>query len=253
MPVILFAEVSDPLGPAWPPLAILLAYLVGSIPFGYLLARWVKGIDIRDHGSGNIGATNVGRVLGGKWGILALLLDLVKALLPAWLFPMLLPLHSPWSPHLPVACGVAAIIGHMYPCYLALRGGKGVASALGVVAYLSPICTVAALSGFLVSFAIWRIVSLSSIIAATVFAVGHFILFQGRLWMPEIWSLTLFSIAIPALIILRHRTNIVRLWRGEEPKFKAARQNPEAGNEANAAVAGTATAARDAAEATAKK
>lgn len=206
-------------GEIWPALAIILAYLTGSIPFGFLLARTVKGIDIRQHGSGNIGATNVGRVLGAKWGIIALLLDLVKALLPAWLFPLLLPTGSAWAPHLPVACGVAAIIGHMYPCYLYLRGGKGVASALGVVAFLSPLCTAAAFGTFLISFAIWRIVSLSSILASVVFAIGHVWFFRDRLWTADGWSLTLFSIAIPALIIVRHRSNIQRLLRGEEPRF----------------------------------
>src|SRR5436189_218088 len=126
----------------------LLSYVIGSIPFGYLIARFIKGIDIRQHGSGNIGATNVGRVLGLKWGILALVLDLVKALLPTWLLPLLL-VHDPaWKGHASIACGVAAIIGHMYPCWLWLRGGKGVASALGVVAYLAPTSTAIAFAVF---------------------------------------------------------------------------------------------------------
>jgi glycerol-3-phosphate acyltransferase PlsY len=216
---ILFADTNSSFDTAWPFIAIVLAYLVGSIPFGYVIARVVKKIDIREHGSGNIGATNVGRVLGAKWGIIALILDLVKALLPACLFPLLLSGESPWRPHLPVACGVAAIIGHMYPCYLYLRGGKGVASALGVVAFLSPMCTVFAFATFLTSFIIWRIVSLSSICASSAFAAGHFWLFRDQLWTPSGWSLTAFSVAIPALIILRHRANIGRLLRGEEPRF----------------------------------
>lgn len=216
---LIFADSNSSFDTTWPFVAIVLAYLVGSIPFGFLIARVVKKIDIRQHGSGNIGATNVGRVLGAKWGILALILDLVKALLPACLFPLLLSAESPWRPHLPVACGVAAIFGHMYPCYLYLRGGKGVASALGVVAYLSPVCTVIAFATFVISFFVWRIVSLSSICASAVFALAHFWFFRDQLWTSSGWSLTAFSIAIPALIILRHRTNIVRLLRGEEPKF----------------------------------
>lgn len=225
--LVVLADAPDFLGGSWPIVAIGLAYMVGSIPFGFLLARWVKGIDIRQHGSGNIGATNVGRVLGAKWGIVALVLDLVKALLPAWLFPLLVPLESPWKPHLGVACGVAAILGHMYPVYLYLRGGKGVASALGVVAYLSPLSTAVAFTTFVISFAIWRIVSLSSILASLLFLVAHFVLFQGELWTNRGWSLTVFSIAIPALIVLRHRTNIVRLLRGEEPRYTSARKQSE--------------------------
>ncbi|MDB5386734.1 MAG: Glycerol-3-phosphate acyltransferase [Planctomycetaceae bacterium] len=221
---VLAADTPVPWIAIWPYAAIVLAYLVGSIPFGYLIAMLVKKIDIREHGSGNIGATNVGRVLGAKWGILALVLDIVKALLPACLFPMLLPADSIWRPHLPVACGVAAIIGHMYPCYLYLRGGKGVASALGVVAFLSPICTAGAFAVFVLSFLIWRIVSLSSICAASAFAVSHFCLFRNQLWTAEGWSLTAFSIAIPTLIILRHRANIGRLMRGEEPRFTAGKK-----------------------------
>lgn len=216
---ILFANVADPFAAGWPYLAIVLAYLIGSIPFGYVIARLVKRIDIRQHGSGNIGASNVGRVLGAKWGLLALALDFVKALLPAWLFPLVLSADSPWKPHLAVACGVSAIIGHMYPCYLYLRGGKGVASALGVVAFLSPVCTGIAFGVFLLSFLIWRIVSVSSICGATAFGVAHFCLFRESLWTADGWSLTAFSIAIPALIILRHRSNIGRLLRGEEARF----------------------------------
>jgi glycerol-3-phosphate acyltransferase PlsY len=223
---VLFANASDSVIQIWPYAAIVLAYLVGSIPFGYLLARLFKNIDIRQHGSGNIGATNVGRVLGAKWGILALVLDLVKALLPACLFPMLLPADSPWKSHLAVACGIAAIIGHMYPCYLNLRGGKGVASALGVVAFLSPLCTVVAFTVFVLSFAVWRIVSVSSICAAAAFAAGHFCLFQNQLWTADGWSLTAFSIAIPLLIIARHRSNIGRLLRGEEPRYTTRKATP---------------------------
>ena len=203
--------------------AVALAYAIGSIPFGYLIARFIKGIDIRQHGSGNIGATNVGRVLGAKWGILALLLDLFKALLPTWLLPLVLVPDPAWTRHAAIACGVAAIIGHMYPCWLWLRGGKGVASALGVVAFLSPISTLIAFGVFLLSVLIWRIVSLSSILAALAFAVAHFVVYYNQLWSPADWSLTLFSLAVPTLIVLRHRTNLIRLWHGEEPRYRTAK------------------------------
>jgi glycerol-3-phosphate acyltransferase PlsY len=208
-------------------IASLLSYVIGSIPFGYLIARFIKGIDIRKHGSGNIGATNVGRVLGLKWGILALVLDLVKALLPTWLLPLLL-VHDPaWMGHASIACGVAAIIGHMYPCWLWLRGGKGVASALGVVAYLAPTSTAIAFAVFVVTILLWRIISVSSMLAAISFAAAHLILNHDHLWTSSGWSLTLFSLAIPTLIIIRHRSNIGRLWRGEEPRFQTTREKKQ--------------------------
>ena len=209
-------------------IAVALAYAIGSIPFGYLLARSIQGIDIRQHGSGNIGASNVGRVLGAKWGILALVLDLFKALLPTWLLPLLL-VHDPeWAGHASIACGVAAIIGHMHPCWLWLRGGKGVASALGVVAYLAPTSTAIAFGVFTLTILVWRIVSLSSMLAAISFAAAHVILNRDHLWTPSGWSLTAFSLAIPTLIVLRHRSNLVRLWRGEEPRYRTAKER--AGN-----------------------
>lgn len=199
--------------------AVLLAYAIGGIPFGYLVARWVRGIDIREHGSKNIGATNVGRVLGAKWGILVLLLDIVKALLPTWLLPLFLVQDPTWSGHAAITCGVAAILGHMYPCWLLLRGGKGVASALGVVAYLSPWCTLVAVGIFAASFGIWRIVSLSSIMAASAFAISHVALFRDDLFSAHGWSLTAFSFAVPLLIVARHRANIGRLLKGQEPRY----------------------------------
>lgn len=209
-------------------IASLLSYVIGSIPFGYLIARFIKGVDIRQHGSGNIGATNVGRVLGLKWGILALVLDLIKALLPTWLLPLLL-VHDPsWNGHASIACGVAAIIGHMYPCWLWLRGGKGVASALGVVAYLAPTSTAIAFAVFVVTILLWRIISISSMLAAISFAAAHLILNHDHLWTSSGWSLTVFSLAIPTLIIIRHRSNIGRLWRGEEPRFQTTREKQQA-------------------------
>jgi glycerol-3-phosphate acyltransferase PlsY len=118
----------------------LLAFLIGGIPFGYLLGRVILKDDIRNHGSGNIGATNVARVIGWKWGSVVLILDAIKGIVPTLIGQQVAYRHLPNSMWLgmTVSCGIAAIVGHMYPVYLRLRGGKGVATALGVVLVLAP-------------------------------------------------------------------------------------------------------------------
>ncbi len=203
-------------------LVVLAAYLVGSLPFGYLVARLVKGIDIREHGSGNIGATNVGRVLGNRWGLCALVLDFLKGLLAvAGLAPLAFSPDDPQRMHWQVAAGVAAICGHMFPVWLKFRGGKGVATALGVVACLAPWPTAIAAGVFAVSFAIWRIVSLSSMLGALAFGTAHVAWCWGALFDARHWSLTAFSLAVPALILVRHRANIARILRGEEQRYRS--------------------------------
>ena len=202
-------------------LAAGLAYLVGSIPFGYLTARVVRGIDIRQHGSGNIGATNVGRVLGSRWGIVVLMLDLLKGLLPVWLLPAWSIQPTAEQMHWNVAVGVATIVGHMLPCWLGFRGGKGVATALGVVLFLAPWASLISAGSFAITFAMWRIVSLSSIIAVLAFAAAELTLLWPNPFSGSKWSLTAFSLAVPLLIIIRHRSNIGRLLRGEEPRFRS--------------------------------
>ena len=210
-------------------IAVLAAYLTGSIPFGLLTARYAKGIDIRQAGSGNIGATNVGRVLGAKWGVFVLLLDAVKGIVPTALYP-LLALEGGHAAlgHLGVACGTATVLGHMFPCWLKFRGGKGVATALGVVIVLAPWATAAAVLLFAGTFAMFRIVSLSSIIASAGFAATEFWRLRPDPFSEQKWSVATFAIAVPVLIILRHRTNLVRLMRGEEPRFRSARGTAEA-------------------------
>lgn len=206
--------------------AVLLAYLAGSIPFGLLTARLVAGVDIRTRGSGNIGATNVGRVLGTKWGLFVLALDALKGLLPVWLLPNLFVADE--CPHLRVACGIATIVGHMFPCWLGFRGGKGVATSLGVVLVIAPWATAAAFAVFAVSFAAFRIVALSSILAAVSYGATQMASLWPAPFSQETWSLAAFGLAVPLLIIIRHRSNIGRLWRGEEPQFRsgAAKSGP---------------------------
>lgn len=195
--------------------ALVLAYLIGSIPFSLILGKVVGGIDLREHGSKNVGATNVTRLLGWRWGAMALLLDALKGLVPTLFIPKLVE-GGTTSGHLAVGCGVATILGHMFSCFLKFKGGKGVATSLGVVSVLAPWGALAALGTFIVLFAWKRIVSLGSIVAAAVFAAIQMWVLSPQPFEGNKWSLAVFSLAVPALVIFRHRANIGRLLRGEE-------------------------------------
>jgi glycerol-3-phosphate acyltransferase PlsY len=201
-------------------IAFLVAYLVGSLPFGYLIARYVAGVDIRKSGSGNIGATNVARVLGKKLGIAVLVLDCLKGALPTLLLPQVLADSATLRLHLAVLCGTAAILGHMFPCWLKFRGGKGVATALGVALALAPLSTAFAFVVFVLCVALTRIVSLGSVLAACTFCGVELWQLRPSPFGDETWSLATFSTLVPLLIILRHRSNLARLLRGTEPRFE---------------------------------
>ena len=198
----------------------LIAYLCGSIPWGLLLPRWGRGIDIREHGSRNIGATNVWRTLGWKWGLPVFLLDFAKGAAPVWGLRMAavnLGITNPegWA----VACGAAAVIGHMYPVWLGFKGGKGVATAVGVVGVLAPQAAGITALTWLVVMAIGRMVSLASIVGAIVFAVIQLAWVVPPAQWAEKWPLVAFSVVVPLLILVRHRANIARILRGEEHRF----------------------------------
>lgn len=207
-------------------LILMGAYLVGSFPFGWIVGRVFHGIDIREHGSRNIGATNVTRVLGAKWGGLCFVLDVLKGALPVWLLPrLLLATDDAAKIHWQVAAGLLAILGHMFPVWLRFRGGKGVATALGVVAMLCHMTTgnqttLITFGVFLLSFLTSRIVSISSIASAVTFAAVQMFSLWPHPFRSESWSLAAFSLAVPALIIVKHRSNIGRLLRGEEHRFE---------------------------------
>jgi glycerol-3-phosphate acyltransferase PlsY len=187
---------------------LLLGYLAGSVPFGVLLTRWLRGVDVRQSGSGNIGATNVTRVAGKKLGAVVLLLDALKGALAVALALWLMP----ESPRVHAAVGLAAFLGHVYPVWLKLHGGKGVATALGVLGVLAPL---AALGGALVYaglVAAWRVSSIGSL-AGGVTAVAVASLTTRA---PEYAWL---SALLFALILWTHRSNIQRLLRHTERRF----------------------------------
>lgn len=198
------------------------AYLVGALPFGLLIARRFGKIDIRDHGSGNIGATNVGRVLGFRFFVVVFILDFLKGALPV---ALALWMRSQQSAEesaflvLPETVGLAAILGHMFPVYLNFKGGKGVATSLGVIEFLAPIPALFALGTWLLAMWIWRIVSLASMIAAVAFVAGHFATCPAP-WTLRYAALTAFVFLTALLIVFRHRSNIVRLFKGTEPRIQ---------------------------------
>lgn len=210
-----------------PSLALaLFSYFAGSIPFGFLIGKFFKGIDLRDYGSGNIGATNAGRVLGKTWGIVCLVLDALKGLLPVAFLPQcFFAADSPWLDHAIVLAGIMTIVGHMFPCWLGFRGGKGVATSLGVLTVLSPWGVLVAAALFFGSLAAWRYVSLSSMIAAVGFAGYELSRLEPSPFSETTWSRGVFAVLVPLLILIQHRSNIRRLLAGQEPKLTGRRDS----------------------------
>ena len=188
------------------PAFLIAAYLIGAIPFGLLLARWVKGVDVREAGSGNIGATNVARSAGKGIGLLTLALDVAKGAAPVLIAERLL--DQPKA--IVVGAGFAAVLGHVFPVYLRFRGGKGVATSLGVFAAVTPMPTAIAAGIFAVVFAVTRIVSIGSLTGALalIAAVAYF---DRR---PEAIAL---AVAVVLLIFVRHAGNIRRIIGRIEP------------------------------------
>ncbi len=196
-------------------LAVLaVSYLLGSIPFGYLLVRIFRKEDIRATGSGNIGATNVARSGAKGLGILTLLLDLAKGYIAVLLARHVAPGLPSRPSDLAVLAAVAAVLGHVFPVWLRFRGGKGVATALGVFLALLPLVVLAALGVFVLTVVTTRIVSLASIIAAATLPVFALWLSPDR--SPIYLAGVLF---IALLVIVKHHANIARLIRGREPRF----------------------------------
>jgi len=197
-------------------LVFLLAYLIGSLPPAVWIGKLFHNIDIREHGSGNAGATNVVRVLGWKTGIPVMIIDVAKGTL-ATLLPVFFKLAEPDSSvliNLQIFAGVIAIVGHIFPVFAGFRGGKGVATVFGVLLALHPVLTLSCMGVFLIVLLITGIVSVSSMTAGFAFPLFLFFLFDSPSLVFKI-----FSIIVAIALIFTHRKNIGRLIRGEEKKL----------------------------------
>ena len=194
---------------------VVLAYLLGSIPTGYLVAR-ARGVDIRSVGSGNIGATNVFRILGKQAGIIVLTVDALKGFLATWLLPILVPMIFPGGDSikewLQITAGISAVLGHNYTCWLKFKGGKGIATSAGVLIALFPMAFLVCLGVWLIVFLASKYVSLASILAAACLPIAVWF-FNASTRMLVV------AILMAALAIYKHRANIDRLLKGTENRF----------------------------------
>ncbi len=199
---------------------ILASYLIGSIPTSIWYGRWTRGIDIRDHGSGNAGATNTFRVLGAKAGSLVMLIDTSKGFLTAWSPHFLLSYDIPFSDNefivTQIVFGFCTVLGHIFPIYERFKGGKGVATLLGMVLAINPMVALICLGIFIIVFLISRIVALGSMIAAFAFPLLQLIPQLNHYHENKI--MTGFGIVIFVLVMFTHKKNIKRMINKEENK-----------------------------------
>ncbi len=196
-------------------LLIVIAYLIGSIPTAVWVSKAFFGIDIRDYGSGNAGATNTFRVLGSRWGTFVMIIDMLKGVAATSLY-ILLPYytHSELErTNFMVGLGLAAVVGHIFPIWADFRGGKGVATLFGMILAIQPLVAILCVGIFLVVLYLTRFVSLSSILASIAFAVFILVIFNEKEPLYRA-----FAIAVALLVVLTHQKNITRLLRGSESK-----------------------------------
>ncbi len=198
---------------------IIISYLIGGIPFGYLIAV-AKGIDIRTQGSGNIGATNVGRVLGKKYGLIIFTLDMLKGFIVVFFVPAAVSsaVNIPTTTDnlLVILCGFCAVLGHAFPVYLKFKGGKAVATSFGVFIWLVPVSIAIAFGVWLLTVIVTRYVSLGSMIGSMALAVAIVVVVNSP--FGDNVYLTAMSVAVAILIIARHTSNIQRIIAGTEKK-----------------------------------
>jgi glycerol-3-phosphate acyltransferase PlsY len=200
---------------------LVISYLVGSIPFGYVIAI-AKGVDVRKQGSGNIGATNVGRVLGRKFGAIIFVLDLLKGFVVVLLVPIFVSdIEFPTTSDnlLVILCGLCVLLGHAFPVYLKFKGGKAVATSFGVFIWLAPIPVAIAFGAWILTVIVSRYVSMGSVVGAIALMGG--IIGLGSSPFGSGKYLTALSIAVTILIIIKHISNIKRIIAGTESRVLA--------------------------------
>jgi glycerol-3-phosphate acyltransferase PlsY len=191
-------------------LGILIAYLLGAIPFGYLLTRFVTGKDVRSEGSGNIGATNVLRAAGRAAAIATLLLDIGKGFAAVWIAAYLTDGSPGWS----ADAALAVMVGHAFPIFLGFKGGKAVATFFGAFLYLTPIPALAALIVFVIVVTVTRYISAGSILAAASFPLGVWLIQHATL------NEVLAALIAAAIVVYRHKDNMTRMRAGKEAVFR---------------------------------
>jgi acyl phosphate:glycerol-3-phosphate acyltransferase len=194
---------------------LILSYLIGSIPTSVWVSKMIHNIDIRDYGSGNAGATNTFRVLGAKWGSFVMVVDMLKGLVAVQL-AYLLPVYNLddfQRTNFQIGLGLVAVIGHIFPIWAEFRGGKGVATLLGLIIGISPLTALGCVGVFLIVLYLTRFVSLSSILASLAFPVFILVVFN-----VNNNNYRIFAIAVSLLVILSHQKNISRLIKGCESK-----------------------------------
>lgn len=190
-------------------LGVILAYLLGAVPFGYLVVKFTRGDDVRASGSGNIGATNVLRTAGRAMGLTTLFLDIAKGFIAVWIAAKLTDDAAPWTS----LAALAVMAGHAYPVFLGFKGGKAVASFIGAFAYLTPLPLFAVTLVFVVTVAVTRHISAGSILGAATFPFGVWLILH-----PE-WQITAAAFIAGAFVVYRHQSNIQRLKAGTENVF----------------------------------
>lgn len=196
-------------------LLIVLAYFIGSIPTALLISKSFFGVDIREYGSGNMGATNTFRVLGPKYGTVVMLCDILKGMTAVALYNFLPHyLHDEWDrTNLMVGLGLAAVLGHIFPIFAQFKGGKGVATLFGMILAVQPVIAISCVGVFLLVLFLTRYVSLSSILAGLALPVCVL-----WIWNDDVTIYRIFAVLVAALIILTHQKNIIKILRGSESR-----------------------------------
>ncbi len=201
----------------------LVSYLSGAIPFSYIAGRLFAGIDLRGHGSGNLGASNTFRLLGIKVAVVVLICDVAKGFLPVFFATAYAPTGNVPDHWIMLAAGFFAVIGHMFSVFVRFSGGKGIATASGVFLAISPPVYLATFAVFAAVFAAKRIVSLASIAGTLALPVVVYVLNKTGV-EPSHWSLQAVSIAVTIVVVAKHHSNIKRLIAGKEPVLQRTKQ-----------------------------